>query len=249
MIHRQFGKWILGLGPKAELRALTEMCQITLPIPSNPFASRRLLRCNGQDIPLKRHTSPRIQYHPGCQARDSCFSNEELPCPLANMQSGKRPMNCLPCAKRKVRCDKRQPCCHCRRRSGDVCVYPGEGTIKSDGRPEDYSQRIDKLEAYVRRLGGDPQLVGQIIKDGENHLEQSGTRNASTGSRGVGMIASPGRSGSEDSRMKRTDRHTGTQAGLVEHDEQVTYIDQYVIIRFFVTVKTLLTATCQTDVV
>jgi hypothetical protein len=128
-------------------------------------------------------------------------------------------------------------------------VYPGERTNKSDGRPEDYSQRIDKLGAYIRRLGGDPQLVEQIIEDGENHVEQSGMCNASTGRRGVGKTASPGRSGSEASCMKRTDGHNGTQAGLVEHDEQVTYIEAYVTIRSFAIVKTLLTATCQTDVV
>ena len=103
-----------------------------------------------------------------------------------------------------------------------MCAYPGERTNKSDGRPEDYSQRIDKLEAYIRRLGGDPQLVEKIIED---------------------------RSGSEASCMKRTDVHNGTQAGLVEHDEQVTYIEAYATIRSFAIVKTLLTATCQTDVV
>ena len=128
-------------------------------------------------------------------------------------------------------------------------MYPRERTNKSDGRTDGYSQRIDKLEAYVRRLGGDPQLVEQIIEDGQNHVEQSGTCNASTGSDGVGKTASPGRSGSEASCMKRTDGHNGTQAGLGEHDEQVTYIEAYVTIRSFAIIKTLLTATCQTDVV
>ena len=131
-----------------------------------------------------------------------------------------------------------------------MCVYPGERTIKSDGRPEDYSQRIDKLEAYVRRLGGDPQLlVEQIDEDGQNDVEQSATCNASTGSHQVEKTASPRRSASKASCIKRTNGHNSTQARLVEHDEQVTYIEAFVAIRLFAIVKTLLTATCQTDVV
>lgn len=54
---------------------------------------------------------------------------------------------CGPCARRKVRCDRHEPsCANCRRRKGDRCVYP----------PISPKERIRRLEALVRRLGGDP---------------------------------------------------------------------------------------------
>lgn len=54
---------------------------------------------------------------------------------------------CGPCARRKVRCDKQEPsCANCKRRKGDRCVYP----------PISSTERIRKLEALVRKLGGDP---------------------------------------------------------------------------------------------
>jgi hypothetical protein len=50
---------------------------------------------------------------------------------------------CRPCAKRKVRCDKLQPCSNCRRRTVDRCTYP----------PSTPSDRIRQLEGLVRELG------------------------------------------------------------------------------------------------
>ena len=54
---------------------------------------------------------------------------------------------CEPCARRKVRCDREEPCANCRRRKRDHCTYPE--TLPSD--------RIKKLESLVRYLGGDPE--------------------------------------------------------------------------------------------
>lgn len=53
---------------------------------------------------------------------------------------------CEPCARRKVRCDKQEPCSNCRRRKKDRCIYPAVS-------PAD---RIKRLEALVRKLGADP---------------------------------------------------------------------------------------------
>ena len=49
---------------------------------------------------------------------------------------------CQPCAKRKVRCDRREPCSNCKRRKQDQCVYT-EVT---------QTERIKQLEALVRDL-------------------------------------------------------------------------------------------------
>lgn len=54
---------------------------------------------------------------------------------------------CEPCAKRKVRCDKGEPCSNCKRRKQDPCTYP-------EASPFD---RIKRLEALVQSLGGDPE--------------------------------------------------------------------------------------------
>lgn len=53
---------------------------------------------------------------------------------------------CEPCSRRKVRCDKQQPCSNCKRRKQDQCTYP-------EAQPID---RIKRLESLVRSLGGDP---------------------------------------------------------------------------------------------
>ena len=53
---------------------------------------------------------------------------------------------CEPCAKRKVRCDKGDPCQNCKRRKTDQCIYPDTSPF----------ERIKKLEALVKSLGGDP---------------------------------------------------------------------------------------------
>jgi hypothetical protein len=53
---------------------------------------------------------------------------------------------CRPCAKRKVRCDRLQPCSNCKRRKNDQCIYP-------NGTPPD---RVRQLENLVRELGGHP---------------------------------------------------------------------------------------------
>ncbi len=56
---------------------------------------------------------------------------------------------CDPCAKRKVRCDREEPVCsNCKRRKHDHCSYPEASPV----------DRIKRLEAQVRSLGGDPSL-------------------------------------------------------------------------------------------
>ncbi|THX15404.1 hypothetical protein D6D13_02061 [Aureobasidium pullulans] len=57
---------------------------------------------------------------------------------------------CEPCARRKVRCDKQQPCSNCKRRKQDQCTYP-------EAAPTD---RVKRLEFLVRSLGGDPNSDG-----------------------------------------------------------------------------------------
>ncbi|KAI1849973.1 hypothetical protein JX266_004352 [Neoarthrinium moseri] len=57
-----------------------------------------------------------------------------------------RSQACEPCAKRKVRCDREDPCSNCKRRKQDRCSYPEPSPV----------DRIRKLEDLVRSLGGNP---------------------------------------------------------------------------------------------
>lgn len=57
-----------------------------------------------------------------------------------------RSQACVPCAKRKVRCDREEPCSNCQKKQ-QGCVYPDDHS----------NERIKQLEALVRRLGGDPE--------------------------------------------------------------------------------------------
>ncbi|KAL8868028.1 MAG: hypothetical protein Q9174_005263 [Haloplaca sp. 1 TL-2023] len=55
-----------------------------------------------------------------------------------------RTQACEPCAKRKVRCDKEEPCNNCKRRKQDHCSYADES-------PHD---KIKSLEEQIRKLQG-----------------------------------------------------------------------------------------------
>lgn len=161
------------------------------------------------------------------------------------MLSGKRPTNCTPCAKRKVRCDKGQPCGHCKRRKGDICVYPAQRTGGPDSGPDDDSQRIEKLESYIRRLGGDPHLAKNTVESGEADVETPSTNGPTSKARPTGDTASL---------VHSTDKpwaggSAGKQSGLVEHDEQVTYIEAYLPTEQLQILGTLLMIPFQTNVV
>jgi hypothetical protein len=71
------------------------------------------------------------------------------------MPLDKKPVSCTPCAKRKVRSDILQPCCHCKRRKQDTCIYPEFGSY-SGQHIREQAKRIERLEEYVRVLGADP---------------------------------------------------------------------------------------------
>ncbi|KAB8342972.1 hypothetical protein FH972_022567 [Carpinus fangiana] len=75
---------------------------------------------------------------------------------------GMRGYACVPCAKRKVRCDRLEPCTNCRKRSGDQCTYlaPLPRRRGPRGAAEAATlDRLSKLEDMVRDMGGDPQIA------------------------------------------------------------------------------------------
>lgn len=129
------------------------------------------------------------------------------------MPSGKKPVNCTSCAKRKVRCDRLEPCGHCKRRKEGICEYRVPRAIDPDNRPENVSWRIERLEGYIRSLGGDPHLVEQDVASCEASVWKPSTY---------------GPSPRHTTHIKGTEGPHDTKSGLVEHDEQVTYIEAFV---------------------
>jgi hypothetical protein len=77
---------------------------------------------------------------------------------------------CRPCAKRKVRCDKLEPCSNCKRRKIDRCTYPASTP----------SDRVRQLESLIRELDGNldnepssPRTVqGDAVHDGKPLLTE-----------------------------------------------------------------------------
>jgi hypothetical protein len=74
---------------------------------------------------------------------------------------------CRPCAKRKVRCDRLEPCSNCKRRKTDRCTYPASTP----------SDRIRQLECLIRELGGNPcnaEFMSPTESDPRRHNQQTG---------------------------------------------------------------------------
>ena len=141
-----------------------------------------------------------------------------------NMPSGKKPVSCIPCAKRKVRCDKIQPCCHCKRRRQDTCVYPELSGINHQLLRE-HTERIEKLELYIRSLGGNPKLADEAqspCSAGERTLQESTKingpcRNEST------TTSWP--LNDEPSPARRVHRPVPRTSELLAHGDGVTYVE------------------------
>lgn len=79
---------------------------------------------------------------------------------LAMSSASKPGAACVPCFKRKMRCDRQTPCANCRRRrdQSEKCHYP---TASSSDSVAELTQRLEKLEEYVRATGADPDEVAR----------------------------------------------------------------------------------------
>lgn len=145
---------------------------------------------------------------------------------LLNMQrSGKKPVNCIPCAKRKVKCDKEQPCGHCKRRKGDVCEYPDPNTgfgRAGSAEAQASASRIEKLEQYVRRLGGDLSAIGNE-DEGDIGSDQRSKRRRIDASTTVTAATTDG-SGVKSFMSKRPGLPANGTA-IVDDDGQTTYVE------------------------
>lgn len=86
------------------------------------------------------------------------------------------PRSCTTCRKRKVRCDKKNPCASCLK-TGSVCIFPGPGRAPRRRRkPQDAElmARLKRLEGVVQSLNnmppseGEVELSGSVMQDNPN---------------------------------------------------------------------------------
>ena len=129
-------------------------------------------------------------------------------------------LSCLPCAKRKVRCDRLEPCSHCKRRKRDVCEYPVPTVRVEKTLLDEFSlvkmqeARIEELERHILRASGDP-----------NRLS-SGVGPISTTSVATPLPLGHGTKRSFDSALRSDEAmFPSANTGLVKLDKQSAYIE------------------------
>jgi Fungal Zn(2)-Cys(6) binuclear cluster domain len=69
------------------------------------------------------------------------------------------PRSCVTCRRRKVKCDKRNPCSNCTK-ANSPCVFPSPGRApRRPRKPQDNEllKRLAKLEGLVEELSGNPE--------------------------------------------------------------------------------------------
>lgn len=102
--------------------------------------------------------------------------------PSSSEETDSKPIwNCLNCRKRKIRCDRRDPCSHCVK-SGLTCAFPVTGrtpTRRSKPNPDagektrqrELLEKLNHLEAVVQRMQNcdeqQRQLAGGALDDDE----------------------------------------------------------------------------------
>lgn len=120
------------------------------------------------------------------------------------MRSGKKPTSCVPCSKRRVRCDKLRPCSNCRRRPQDVCTYP-ELNTSVEAR---LSARVVELEQ---------QLSGRQATSQLSSTDSPSTTRATP--------SSNGRSSDQLSCAQATSNIPSRTAGLYETGREAVYVE------------------------
>ena len=90
------------------------------------------------------------------------------------------PRSCVTCRRRKVRCNKHDPCSNCVR-AGIECVFPGPGRAPRKSRkPPDAEllARLKKLEGVVHSLGAQVDEDGGLLQSPSSldtaHLNEQG---------------------------------------------------------------------------
>lgn len=134
-------------------------------------------------------------------ANSNSNSNNAAPAPAPAPHLN--PRSCVTCRRRKVRCNKHNPCANCVK-AGIECVFPGPGRAprKSRKAPDaELLSRLRKLEGVVHNLGA--------------HVDENG------------VVVSPALAGSADIRARFGEHHpAGDSPGSDRSDSKRHSIDK-----------------------
>lgn len=95
--------------------------------------------------------------------------------------SGLNPRSCVTCRRRKVKCDKKQPCSNCARAKIE-CIFPGPGRApRKIRKPADgeLMERLRRLEGVVQSLNA--QVEEHELQDAEREKNAGACPNGSGG--------------------------------------------------------------------
>jgi hypothetical protein len=115
--------------------------------------------------PTSTHTSPTAD-----QKSSSMSFSEQRKASHSNPHA-MAARSCVTCRKRKVKCDKKEPCSNCTR-AGSECIFPAPGRAPRRPRAggKGTSEREAELLKRLRRLEGVvEELSGQVEVDGVKH--------------------------------------------------------------------------------
>jgi len=126
--------------------------------------------------------------------------------------------SCINCRRRKVRCDRRDPCAPCIRNNAD-CVFPVSGRLPRRGRDTKYPHqkqaellgRLRRLEAMVGDLGSEVENAASLGSQSvDNPLNAFITRSDWSGDQ---QSAPPSRSASGDHFSKKDGVQASSDVG------------------------------------
>lgn len=120
----------------------------------------------------------------------SAGANDRVRKPSGSSGSGApglNPRSCVTCRRRKVKCDKKQPCSNCARAKIE-CIFPGPGRAPRKSRKPADGELMDRL----RRLEG---VVQSLNAQVEEHEQQDAEREKNEGARSSGPGSGSGDGG------------------------------------------------------
>ena len=147
--------------------------QFALPDDANPSPPAGQQESNSPESnPAASHDShsPRSQTH--LTASATAGQNPRL-----------NPRSCVTCRKRKVRCDKTEPCTNCRK-AGIECIFPSPGRApRRSKKPPDAEllARLKRLEGVVQKLGKGPDGEDLSPESGGDKSPEASKETSSTG--------------------------------------------------------------------
>jgi len=165
---------------------------------------------------------------------DTPNDNGEAPAQATSTSSPQlNPRSCVTCRRRKVRCNKTNPCLNCSK-AGIDCIFPGPGRAKRKSRkPPDAEllARLKKLEGVIESLGAhvdsdppsesQPSVVANIQSQLEERRWQSSLNNGGVSDSPVNSTVDKqlGRLVISDGRSRYVSnafwKHMGDEVGLI----------------------------------